>query len=318
MDLREEELAVENLVNFLQRDLKHVNAFVIAFKQTDIREMVYFRTMMRLVHSIFGEEFWSHVIIEATFWGYSRDKVEDREAAGLTEESWLEGVPRKTIANIAGNLEGLSAVYIDTYYRPGDQYQREKFQENTETLFQFAVRGPAFHCTDITQVRQELRALEEARRNLTAQQVLSEKQKAELERSCLTEARGLQLELAERNKEFYSLQSHRDQLQEEIVARPVLLLIAVFSFTLGLIFGCCCSRVALLCKEPCSLPSDTKPREALGRKDSISMKACYPSEYQEEEEEEEEEAGGTVDVAGAEPGAIGWISIDVFEGRLHK
>ena len=50
------------------------------------------------------------------------------------------------------------------------------------------------------------------------------------------------------------------------------------------------------------------------------MKVCYPSEYEidqrREEEEKEEEDGGTV--AGAEPGAIGWITIDVSEGRLHN
>ena len=317
MDLREEELAIDNLVNFLQRDLKHVNAFVIAFKQTDIREMVYFRTMMKLVHSIFGDEFWDHVIIEATFWGYSQGKMEDREAAGLTEENWLEGVPKKTIGNIAGNLESLSAVYIDTYYRPHDQHQLEKFQENTETLFQFAVQSPAFHCTDITQVKHDLRELEEVRRNLTEQKILIEKQKKELERSCVSDVRRLQEELAERTAQFYTAQSQRDELEDQIIQRSALLFITIFSFTLGLIFGCCCTRAVLLCREQCG--NDTQ-RESLRRKDSISMKVCYPSEYEidqrREEEEKEEEDGGTV--AGAEPGAIGWITIDVSEGRLHN
>ena len=316
MDLREEELAIDNLVNFLQRDLKHVNAFVIAFKQTDIREMVYFRTMMKMVHSIFGDEFWDHVIIEATFWGYSRDKIEDREAAGLTEENWLAGVPKKTIANIAGNLDSLSAVYIDTYYRPHDQHQRDKFQENTETLFQFAMRSPAFHCTDITQVKDELRELEEVRRNLTDQKILIEKQKKDLERSCVSDVRRLQEELAERTEQFYTAQSQRDQLEAEIIQRSALLFITIFSFTLGLAFGCCCTRAVLLCREQCG---ENKERETLRRKDSVSMKVCYPSEYEidHRREEEEEEEGGIVG-ARAEPGAIGWISIDVSEGRLHN
>ena len=309
VDLREEELAIDNLVNFLQRDLKHVNAFVIAFKQSDIREMVYFRTMMKLVHSIFGEEFWDHVIIEATFWGYSREKMEDREAAGLTEENWLEGVPKKTIANIAGNIDRLSAVYIDTYYRPQDQHQRDKFLENTRTLFQFAVQSPAFHCTDISQVKDELRELEEVRRNLTNQKILIEKQKKDLEQSCDSDVRRLQQELAERNKQFYTLQSQRNQLEQEIIPRVALLFITVFSSTLGLILGCCCYRAALLCREP---RSQNKQRETLGRRDSLSMKVCYPSEY----EIDQEEDGGTV--AGAEPGAVGWISFDVSKGRLHN
>ena len=50
------------------------------------------------------------------------------------------------------------------------------------------------------------------------------------------------------------------------------------------------------------------------------MKVCYPSEYEidqrRQEEQEEEEVGGTG--AGAEPKAIGWITIDVSEGRLNS
>ena len=317
VDLREEELAIDNLVNFLQHELKYVNAFVIAFKQTDIREMVYFRTMMKLVHSIFGAEFWDHVIIEATFWGYSEGKMEDREAAGLTEDSWLEGVPKKTIANLAGDLDNLKAVYIDTYYRPHDPHQREQFQRNTEKLYQFAMQRPAFHCKDITEVKHELRELEEAK-------ILIETQKKDLEESCVSELKSLEGELGKVREEeancmerFYRVEAERNEMEEQILEHHVLLFIVLLSFMVGLMFGCCCSRSLLLCKvrrvrcqlgltemlqEQCSKETG----DGAGRKSSLSMRVCYPSEYQQAEEDQ---------ARAQAPAHVGWISLDVSEGR---
>ena len=255
MDLREEELAIDNLVNFLQQELKHVNAFVIAFKQTDIREMVYFRTMIKLVHNIFGVEFWDHVIIEATFWGYSQGKMEDREAAGLTEAGWLEGVPKKTIANLSGDLDNLKAVYIDTYYRDHDPHQLAKFQENTEALYQFAMKKPAFHCKDITEVKGELRELEEARQNLTREKLLVETQKKHLEESCVSDVKSMEEKLSRAREEestcmdsFYRVQSERDQLEEQILQQSALLLLFILSFCVGMMTGCCLTRTYILCK----------------------------------------------------------------------
>ena len=82
--LEEEEHTIDGLVNFLKEDLKYVNAFVIAFKQMDYRPTTAFKTMIKIVDGIFGEEFWDRVIIEATFWGYSEEKIEERD---LTEDT---------------------------------------------------------------------------------------------------------------------------------------------------------------------------------------------------------------------------------------
>merc|ERR1719186_1408230 len=108
--LVEEEATIDGLVNFLRNDIKYVDAFVIAFKQMDNRVTSSFKTMIKIVGGIFGEEFWDNVIIEATFWGYSQDKIEDR--GDLTEEKWLEGTPKKTLAGTVPNVDNLTAVYI--------------------------------------------------------------------------------------------------------------------------------------------------------------------------------------------------------------
>ena len=58
-----------------------MDAFVIAFKQMNNRVTPALKTMIKIVGG--GEEFWKNVIIEATFLGYSIDKIEDR--GDLTE-----------------------------------------------------------------------------------------------------------------------------------------------------------------------------------------------------------------------------------------
>ena len=45
------------------------------------------------------------MIIEATFWGYSIDKLEDR--GDLTEE---ENIPKRTLAGTVPNVDNFSAV----------------------------------------------------------------------------------------------------------------------------------------------------------------------------------------------------------------
>ena len=101
VDLEEEEATIDGLVNFLRNKIELVDAFVIAFKQMDNRVMPAFKTMIKIVSSIFGEEFWENVIIEATFRGYSIDKIEDR--GDLTEEDWLENIPKRTLAGTVPN-----------------------------------------------------------------------------------------------------------------------------------------------------------------------------------------------------------------------
>ena len=87
--------------------------------------------MEKTIQNIFGEQFWENVIIEATFWGCSIDKIEDR--GDLTEEDWLENIPKRTLAGSIPNVENLTAVYINTFYRKSDPAQDEKFKENTRS-----------------------------------------------------------------------------------------------------------------------------------------------------------------------------------------
>ena len=87
--------------------------------------------------------------------GYSSDKIDDR--GDLTEDDWLENIPKRTLAGTVPNVDNLAAVYIDTFYRKSDPTQDEKFKENTKKLFKFATEKKTFYGKDIKSFKHELR-----------------------------------------------------------------------------------------------------------------------------------------------------------------
>ena len=212
--LEEEEHTIDGLVNFLKEDLKYVNAFVIAFKQMDYRPTTAFKTMIKIVDGIFGEEFWDRVIIEATFWGYSEEKIEERD---LTEEEWLNHTPKKTLNGTAPKsvLDNLKAVFIDSFYRSSDPHQEKKFKENTDQLLKFATEGSPFHCKDIKSVKHELRLLKEEKEKLEKEKRKVEADRAALEASCEGEKSRLMESLATANDTNRKLEEESASLKKE-------------------------------------------------------------------------------------------------------
>ena len=213
VDLEEEEATIDGLVNFLRNDIKYVDAFVIAFKQMDNRVTPAFKTMIKIVGGIFGEEFWDNVIIEATFWGYSQDKIEDR--GDLTEEAWLEDTPKRTLSGTVPNVDNLTAVYIDTFYRESDQTQEEKFKENTKKLFKFATEKKPFHCKDIKSVKHDLRIMQEEKEKLEKEKKEIEEQRRALEASCESEKTRLNESLVSAREANVALEEQSSSLKAE-------------------------------------------------------------------------------------------------------
>jgi len=214
VNLEEEEATIDGLVDFLRNELKYVDAFVIAFKQMDNRVTNGFKTMIKIVDGIFGEEFWDNVIIEATFWGYSLDDIEDR--GDLTEETWLEGTPKRTLSGTAPNVDNLTAVFIDTFYRKSDAKQVEKFQENTKKLLSFAEKKKPFHCKDIKSVKHDLRILQEEKAQIEKEKQRIEEQKRALEESCINEKNKLNESLAAAMGENEKLEARASSLNAKM------------------------------------------------------------------------------------------------------
>jgi len=199
VNLEEEEATIDGLVDFLRNKIKFVDAFIIAFKQTDNRVTQSFKTMIKIVDGIFGEEFWENVIIEATHWSYSARDIQKRGA--LTEEAWLNNTPKRTLKSTAPNIDELMAVFIDTFYWDKDKNEIEKFNENTEKLYKFATEKKPFHCKDIQSVKHDLRLLKEEKEKLEREKKEIEENRKRLEASCENEKKMLNNSLISVKKE---------------------------------------------------------------------------------------------------------------------
>jgi len=225
VNVEEEENTVEDLVKVLRDNLKFVDVFILAFKQSDNRNLVGFRTMNRLLHGIFGEKFWNNAIIEATFWNWGRTAVRNRnqQQPPLTEEYWLNHVPTESLNGLHPNIDDLQGVFIDTWYEDDDPWenfnQKVKFEENTNKLKEFAnnmtAKG-AFHCKDIKTVLLEANRLKALADNLTKIKEKLEHEKNLLDESCIREKKDINSSLIGVQNENFNLKSEVAKLERKL------------------------------------------------------------------------------------------------------
>ncbi|TRY78665.1 hypothetical protein TCAL_14414 [Tigriopus californicus] len=170
-DLLEEEQTINDLVTVLKDDIKYVHAFVIAFKQQDNRMSAALRSMISLFQKMFGDHFWSNVILEATHWNFHQRSQELREQSvpSLTTEHWKSEF-NKLMADAYGVQIEIPAVFIDTFYDPSHEIERKMYQKYTQELWNFANSVDPFVCKDIKVALTEIRELKlhlEAKQNET-------------------------------------------------------------------------------------------------------------------------------------------------------
>ena len=67
-----------------------------------------------------------------------------------------------------------------------------------------------------------------------------------------------------------------------------------------------CQTESLAVQEQCGQQTHTSQRS--GEKPSVSMRVCYPSEYEQSAAQDSEDR---------QDRQVGWISLDVAEGRLQ-
>ena len=65
-----------------------LNSFLLIFQETDNRVTKSLRLMLRNLHNIFGEEFWSNTIIESTHYAFDELSVRRRRSKKLDEVSY--------------------------------------------------------------------------------------------------------------------------------------------------------------------------------------------------------------------------------------
>jgi len=148
--LVEEEKTIDSLVRTLRDEIRYINVFVIAFKQTDTRMTYSLRSMISLFEKMFGDGFWDNAILEATFWshGSQADRIRNESIPAITEEFWTQEFNTKLRTEFALKRD-LEAVFIDTYYKQDDQQEKAAFDKNTRELFHFANTSAPFACKDI-------------------------------------------------------------------------------------------------------------------------------------------------------------------------
>lgn len=159
-DLLEEEETINNLVNVVKDEIKYIHAFVIAFKQQDNRMSAALRSMINLFQRMFGDQFWSNVILEATHWNFHERSRQLREDSvpKLTREHWKAEF-NKLMHDEYGVTVDIPAVFIDSYYDPNHETELNMFQKYTQELWDFATTVPPFQCKDIKVALTEIREL---------------------------------------------------------------------------------------------------------------------------------------------------------------
>lgn len=188
-DLLKEEKTIEDLVNVLKNEIRHVHVFVLAFKQTDNRMTYALRSMISLFEKMFGKEFWNNAILEATHWNYGPNNVRIREnnTPQLTEAFWTEEFNRILKQDFEVK-KPLPSVFIDTFFHRTDPTEQAKFAENTNKLLTFAQSVKPFECKDIEIALHEIREMqnsinslknENAERTKIMQQLLEERHQLE-------------------------------------------------------------------------------------------------------------------------------------------
>ena len=158
---KEEEAAIDGLIDVLKDEIKFVHAFVIAFKQQDNRMSRSLKSMLKLFQKMFGEQFWQNVILEATHWGYSKQDYKTRKETvpRLTEIYWAIQM-NKMLEDEFGVSFNLSAVYIDTYFDKSVPRERNAFNKYTKKLWNFASSRTPFECKDIKVALTEIKSLQ--------------------------------------------------------------------------------------------------------------------------------------------------------------
>ena len=63
------------MVKRFKYDFRYLHVFVILFKQTDNRMTAALWNMLNMFQNMFGPEFWTNAILEATHWSHSDYQV---------------------------------------------------------------------------------------------------------------------------------------------------------------------------------------------------------------------------------------------------
>ena len=157
-EMEAEVQTINGLVDVLKNQVKEIDVFIICFRETNDRMTKAMQNMLNLFQQMFGKQFWTNAIFEATRWNHNSRNVAKRNALKpqpKTEENWTKQF-NTILENELGVTHKLRSVFIDSHYN--SEYPEEKiaFEKNTEELLTFAKSAKSFHTKDIEAVLPEL------------------------------------------------------------------------------------------------------------------------------------------------------------------
>ena len=71
----------------LKNNVKYIHAFLLLFNGQEPRLSLGLQSMIRTLEKIFGNHFWSNVILGVSRWGYDQRSIERRQQS---EENWID------------------------------------------------------------------------------------------------------------------------------------------------------------------------------------------------------------------------------------
>ena len=159
-ETEEDQKTVNELARVLRADIKFVHVFLLAFDMHNVRFGATLQEQFRLFTAMFGDDLWDNAVLLGTKWGYSTRDQEVRQQTGTTEEKRRIDLNNKFAK--FGLKKQLPMVFIDSYYNISQhdkEVQLEKFNENTEKLWNLAKDMTPFDCKDVKAARLQIKEL---------------------------------------------------------------------------------------------------------------------------------------------------------------